>query len=523
MSETLDLLSNEIAVPELTPDIEDAVRARLEASLDGSHLDRETQSILEQYDGWDASILAMYATILKNRSDYVTEGTGRKPTYAGEVRLLADLQARSIRTLYESDEHGPFREMIDQTFVDSEESCLAAVGILSSLKKAYELDRVLDALVMMKDNSSSVILIDNMSHSATGWNTLSMREGEGFAQRGDKRRLWMRDALMLATGIEDEDEADNYSFSLSKSLFGEYELHTMITTINNLGKDRLHAINEFSGIHAIGAYNTEQLERMEKLAEHNEQEIDYLRRHDVVVAFINREGDHNGISFDIAERIDDEAKRTLFFEITDPAQIYQSMKQLNDMGILPTTLIFASHGGAGQYAISEKPKIGEAEGLSHFTTIHDQAFLDTRETNFLKGYSIDTANGLIRAVQKFMQPSRGIDDPDQDMGRKKIISLSCEFDAEAQQAQLDTNGEAIGGEKTTLLRKFGEAIMKKLPNEHIDIYGADISTNSSTRTDKGLHYNTLRQGRYSPYAASVLHIDGSETKWHKLNEIKLRK
>lgn len=130
---------------------------------------------------------------------------------------------------------------------------------------------------------------------------------------------------------------------------------------------------------------------------------------------------------------------------------------------------------------------------------------------------------LIYAIQHFMQPSRAIDDPDKDLGRKKIISLSCQFDGPAYRASLGADGEKVRGEKTTLLRRLGEVIVRNLYDEHIDIYGATVSTNQQTRTKHGFHYNLNRNGRRQPYPASVLHIDGTDMQWHKLNEVRLRK
>ena len=245
----------------------------------------------------------------------------------------------------------------------------------------------------------------------------------------------------------------------------------------------------------------------------------------MIVTMINMDGDHNGISEDVALRLDDDSERNLFFEITKPEQVYQHLKRLHDLGIHPSTLIFASHGSKGQYFISERPALDSDQTTDHVTVVIDQDLVDklTADIPNLIGYDVSNANGLIRSVERFMQPSRAIDDPDKDLGRKKIISLSCEFDGEVPKGSLGSDGERVKGEETSLLRRLGEIIVGKLANEHLDIYGAAISTNSQTKTPSGFHYNQIKDDRYAPYPATVLHIDGKETKLEHQEEVQLRK
>ena len=474
-------------------------------------------------------ILLSYASIVKFTEDAFAVFSDTKPNYWKKLEEIGTMMPDNMRTLYNAkDYENPLRAMLTHQLTDGE----IGPGLLDSsfdiLKTVFEADNIPAAVLHNPDDPTLRALATVLQSGERTVFDLYRSDTHDKLQRGSQElRSWMREAIMIATAINDPNQADAYTYSSSRNIFGVYGLDTIVDRIKTYGPAKLKAIYEFANITALSSYSDEQLDRIYKLSQGDSAEIEYLNKHDVIVCLINMDGDHNGVSAGVAERLDDEAERTLFFEITNPHQVYRHLKKLYDIGISPTTLIFASHGSAGQFYIGERPPLDSDKPTSHITVVIDQDLADfiveKEGDNRLKGYNISTANGLIRSVQRFMQPSRAIDDPDKDLGRKKIISLSCEFDGDSRRASLGPDGETVNGERTTLLRRLGEVLVSKLKDEHLDIYGAVISTNQQTKTDKGFHYNQMRDGRWAPYPASVLHIDGQDTEWHRLNEVQLRK
>lgn len=470
-------------------------------------------------------ILRDYSKALKYEADSMAEYSKEIPNYYAKLEQILKMDESNLRALYELPDDNPLRQMLIHQFSHDVGGSAFISDPLNVVKKVYGTNDIPKLLGRADEDPVFASITDALKKGTITIYDLFSAD-YGFKDHDKQRvREWMRNGLMMATDVRDPDQADAYIFALSRTGMGAYSLDKLVERINSFGAEKLESIRNFSGIVSIASYSDAQLERMYKLSQGEQREVDRLKSHDVIATLINRDGDHNGVSTDIAERLEDDSERTLFFEVSTPQQIHSFLKKLFDLGILPTTLVFASHGSSGQFFIGERPGLDSEETIDHVTVIADQDFADlvTADNDNLKGYDVTRANGLIRAIQRFMQPSRSIDDPDQDSGRKKVVSLSCEFDGEAYRGTLGSNGEKVRGEQTTLLRRFGGALADKLPGEHIDLYGAVISTNQQTKTDRGLHYNQMRDGRWAPYPASVLHIDDGSQQWHRLNEIQLRK
>lgn len=492
-------------------------------------IDRDVANLVLGDDSVPQDILVGYASAVKTEEDLFAIYGDRAVNYYSKLNTMRTMSANNIRTLYYAEgSENPLREMLAHQVSDKELNAAFLGSAFDILKKLYDAESI-PALTHSHPEDATLTALSNALQSGDRkiYDVYRADMPDELKRGSQELRVWMRDVMLMATGMESLDQADAYVYSSSRSSFGAYGLDTMADRIKSYGPEKLKAIQEFANISALSSYSDQQLDRMYKLSQVDSNEVERLTGHDVIVALINMDGDHNGVSSAVAERLDDAAERTLFFEITNPHQVYGYLKKLYDIGILPTTLIFASHGAAGQFAISERPALDSDKTTNHVTVVIDQDLADAQIAKAgddrLKGYDISNANGLIRSVQRFMQGSRAIDDPEKDLGRKKIVSLSCEFDGDARRASLAADGEVVKGERTTLLRRLGEVLVGKLANERIDIYGADISTNQQTATDKGFHYNQTRDGRWAPYPASVLHVDGKNMQWHRLNEVQLRK
>lgn len=493
-----------------------------------SGVDRNIHALVSRSEHVPTDILRDYTTALKFEEDALSQYGNREPNYWSKLEQIGAIDAANLRDLYESgDDTNPLREMLDYQVSRKLDSSSFLVPALDIVKKVHGTETIPELIHSSPDDPTLATLTDALRSGNTSTYDLYSADTRGRLEAGTQaRRSWMRDAVRIATSIAEPEQADAYIYSMNRSGMGQYNLDVLVQRINSYGSDKLLAIKEFAGNSALSSYSDRQLDRLYKLSQGDQEEIERLKGHDVIAAFVNMDGDHNGVSLDVMERLDDDGERLIPFEVTHPEQIYGYLKKLHDLGILPSTLIFASHGSEGQYIIAERPPMDSSDDfMMHVTTVIDQELADhisAQEEN-LKGYDVANANGLIRAIQRFMQPSRAIDDPEKDLGRKKVISLSCQFDGTANRASLGPDGEKVRGEKTTLLRRLGEVIVDKLRGEHIDIYGADISTNQQTRTARGFHYNQNRNGRRQPYAASVLHVDDTNMQWHKLNEVQLRK
>lgn len=507
------------------------------------HFRREVGTYFTQAEEVSEELLLSYVEHLKFEEVAMANYGKREPNYWSKLEQIVEMSETNVRKLYIADSNtNPLLSMLAYQVAAPELSAVFVKPALKLVKKVYgtvttpELmhshpnDLTLHALTVALQNGDRKIMDfydADTKRTDRSFEDLLAGKPANLDAGSQILRKWMREAVSLASGITDLEQTDAYVYAMSRDIMGMYSLNNLVEFIRTYGPDKLAAIKEFANISALASYSKQQLDRMYRLSQGDEAEVERLSNHDVIVMLVDKDGDHNGVSRDVSERMDDDAERTLFFEINNPHQVYQHLKKLHELGISPSTLIFASHGSPGQFFISERPALDADQVTEHITLVIDQDLADYQvaqsgEVN-IKGYDIAKANGLIRSIQRFVQPSRGIDDPEKDLGRKKIISLSCGFDGEAHRGYLSDTDEVVEGADTTLLRRLGEVIVARLNDEHIDIYGATISTNQQTRTDKGFYFNQIRYKQRAPYPASVLHVDGQTTKWHRLNEVELRK
>ncbi len=474
-------------------------------------------------------ILVGFAANIQFHEDASARIFKREPNYHSNLRNISDLDEVSLKTLYEANNYdNPLLSMMTHQVSDEADGTRHIDYALEIVKKVYGVATIPELIHSHPEDPVILALEHALRTGAadiTKLFTVDTSRGMSAPLKSQERRKWMRDALQMATDIRDPEQADAYILANSRSFNGEYDIKTLIKRINEYGSEKLASIESFANISALSSYSDGQLERMYKLSQGDVAEIARLQGHDVIVTLINMDGDHNGVSDEVAKRLDDDAERTLFFEIDKPEQVYHYLKKLHDLVIQPSTLIFASHGSAGQFIISERPALDSDVQTHHVTTTTDQELIDNSKTKNanLKGYDIARANGLYRSIERFMQPSRAIDDPDKDLGRKKIISLSCQFAADTPRVTAGQNGERIMGAPTSLLKRLGEVLIRRFTDEHIDIYGADISTYTQTRTPGGFHYNQLVDGLHVSYPATKISIDGKNTEMVHEDEVQLRK
>lgn len=492
--------------------------------------DQRTYDLIVSADYIDETVFGNYVDTLKASQDLFSECI-KKPVvdYSSNLEKLGNINAGVLKRAYEAPDSS-LQKMIQHelTVNPGDNSGLGAAEAIKVLKKVHGFERAIDVLSL--DDIGVRVLVKNL---VAGKAVIKLDrfdrpdlDGRYLENRDEQKRIWMRDAMTYVTGITDK-LADDYAYPLSRSIFGSYYLDSLAKRVATFGTERIQRLTEFSGIKALSYYSDDQLERMFKLADHDESEITRLQNHDVIVVFIARMADHNGISEAVNAQFEDDAKRTLFFEVQHPTDVYRKLGLLHKMGIQPSSLVFSGHGSDGQFIFGEKPDIGKSEGTIHAVVYSEPGFISKREQANLKGYSLPHAVGFMRAVRDYMQPSRGIDDPDGDTGRKKIISTSCLADAMGFRAATIKNEKVIHADRfrTSLLRTLGDAVARSYMGgeQHVDVYGAEISTNNRTSTPLGFFYNALRNGRLARYPASVVHVDNGKAVWTKVDDVNVRR
>jgi hypothetical protein len=341
-------------------------------------------------------------------------------------------------------------------------------------------------------------------------------------------REWMSDALEVATGITHE-EAMNYAFSASRGA-DVSGLVRSVRQFDTLGIERIRRITDFTGIYGVEAYTTEQLERMDALASNLEIMAEKLKDRDVNVVMINRFGDNSTVMRSVAAEFDDETdSRTLFFEITHATDILKVIARLAGGGIRPSTLVLSAHGDRGRFTISDERNAGLPR--TDVVTIASRKLIALADSEArargeaVKGFSMHGMRGVARAMEQYMQPSRGIDDDASTIGRKKIIFQSCYTAAETGQKDVDDKGKRVMTGIESIASQLAKDLSASGVISSIDIYGAEEPIQMA-RTKQGVQYTghpiDWEHGRTFVPAIRVRLENGRITK-ESVDEILLRK
>lgn len=301
---------------------------------------------------------------------------------------------------------------------------------------------------------------------------------------------WMALATSLYAGIP-ESEAKEYTFTAG--IKGDEESFLgVIEKFKHFGAERIRKISEFTNIHGLEGYSVGQLERMERLIDSPEAAAAELEGHDVNLVLINRSGDHNGVLKKTAADIEDgeTSERNLFFEIDRLSDIYKTFVKLKKAGIKPSTLLMAAHSAPGQFMVSDdrdpavkRRDIAVIASSAVITLANEQGLVADGDT----GFSIQDTKGFRRLVDQFMQPSRGIDDNKQHLGRKKIIFQSCHMGSKIDAADvIDGEKQSVG--KESVVSKLAKSLVGNGLATLVDIYGAPGGIQMHA-TEEGLGYS----------------------------------
>jgi hypothetical protein len=339
-----------------------------------------------------------------------------------------------------------------------------------------------------------------------------------------KEHVWMAKTLASAAGIS-EEEAANYTFAASRR--GEDKsVVEIMKRFDHFGVDRLRAISAFTGINAFETYSDTQLERMENLMLNPEKTAETLADHDVQVVMVNRFGDHNGVMNDASE-VFESGDRTLFFEINSLADIYKHMLTLKKLGIGPSALVVAAHSAPGQFTVSDlrDPSLKRHD----IATIASRKLVEFAAANNQfepgeRGNAMHGMKGMARIVDELMRPSRAIDDPEENRGKKQFVFQACDSGNEAESLDVDDQGVKHTRAVESVVSRLGQDLADSGIKSEVDIYGAPEGIQLH-RSANGARYSgqpaSFGEDRQPLHAVRVRVEKGKVTK-QNVDEIPLR-
>ena len=493
-----------------------------------------------QSDESDPSYVSRYFDLYSKEQELGCTITGREP-YGRPLQQMIynlgeDVVGRGLAA--ESSSGSLHTAMLADLEKEGKTQSSVLTPELNALKAAYGANSLTELFGIGGDEYSDKLRSALLQPNPIKWIRFNEQEGSRdmdvkWHQTQEAARKWMSNAVEAATGMP-ATEAANYVFSASRrNDTDNTDIIDIISKINRFGVDRIRQLADFSGIHGLEAYTTEQLERMEALAANPTEVAERLAQHDVTAVMINRFGDHNGVLRNVAADFDDSSKRTVFFEINGIDDIYRRMVALRKAGVQPSTLILAAHSAPGQFMVSdvrekakgqERRDIATVAGRKLVAMANGSGDLDPGDY----GYSMHGMKGMARLVETYMMPSKGIDDDSNDEGRKKIIFSACHAATEVKSGDIDDNGEKFQIGMESVISQLGKDLIASGVQSNVDIYGAPGGIQMHS-TELGVHYSgqptsfdEALVGR-PRLAAERVRVEGGKIDKQEIHDIILRK
>lgn len=225
--------------------------------------------------------------------------------------------------------------------------------------------------------------------------------------------------------------------------------------VGGLNEEELRALHKRAGVVNIDRYSYDQIHQMVDFVNGDEALLKHLQAGDVTVVFTDAKGDYNGAFNTVGEQYDTTSGRTLFFEVSRKTDFSRYRAMLTRFGIKASTLVFAAHGS---------PVYGRDYGGKMI------GFNVAAQSSRWQDLSIADAEWLSSILDDIMQDSRGIDDDEQALGRRRIILNSCSQDKRGAWVTRKLPGGmriAEGYESTA------ESLARSVADPRLDVYGLD--------------------------------------------------
>ncbi len=468
--------------------------------------------------------------IIEKEADIRSHISGQKRYGVGINNLIFNLGEDIVGSaLSKEEEGGLLHEAVINELQRSIEENDGLVSLLETLKVANGLSSVTELLGV--SGSAYTDSIRTLLQCERGINNIRFIDNKldselSSAETLEKNKKWISDMLSTVAGI-DKVAAENYAFSVSVRS-ENISILKVIKAFEHFGADRIQTISEATGIYGLESYTIEQLERMERFATSPETVANELKDHDVNVVFTNRVGDHNGVLIETADTFDD-GDRTLFFEINKMDDIYRRFSKIKGAGIKPSTLVISAHGGrdGGMIYIADGRDIENKRydvasvGARRFISAYNESSEAVDEN--IKAFSMHGMRGMAKLVDEYMQPSKGIEDPD--TGRRKIILSSCYSGVDAKVNDKNELDETVQTGTESIISQLGKDLVDSGFDGELDIYGAPDGIQMKRRgasvvyTGSEIEYGTGR----SKLHAEVVRLEKGKLTQSQVDEIKLYK
>jgi hypothetical protein len=286
--------------------------------------------------------------------------------------------------------------------------------------------------------------------------------------------------------------------------------------VQTLGLENTTLLHAEAGITNFDYYASDQLELMANVVKGDEATIERLQEGDVTVVFVDATGDHNGALKSKSKLYATKSGRTLFFEINEPDDYGRSTTLLQQRSIRPATVVFSAHGDPGAIVNgTPRPEPGwdviqDAYGTETLVQVEKIKPAHRLTNEFDPGassserYTHVSLEHIVRDIAGVMQDSRGIDDPTDAIGTRRIILNAC---SQARPVYAP-------GSYATLRESTIDIVARTVNDPRVRVYGRpDVL--STTGTDVGIKFNRWKEqadGGYEkvgPMQAVEVRVDPS--------------
>ncbi len=375
---------------------------------------------------------------------------------------------------------------------------------LKVLKSYYQTESVTELLGIRGNGFDASVMAALRTNSAIEWMRFSDQTRKVGEQRSETQAHnleWMAQAITTVSGLP-EEEARQYAFSASR-VSGNQSIVKILGHFDTFGADRIKIITQATNIYGLEGYSTGQLQRMERFAIDPKALARDLEKRDVKLVVINRSGDDGDVLKTVAEVVEgDEAVKgdehvgtALFFEINNLSDIFRPWIKLRKVGIKPSTLWFAAHSAPGQFIVSDRRSMASrkrdiAAVATRALIKHANKSDEIIEANDY-GYSLHGMKGFARLVDEYMRPSRGIDDPADAVGRKRIVFQACHMGSKVNVRDIDATGKRVTIGKESVITQVAKDLLQEGVASNVDIFGAPGGIQMHA-TERGVRYSGSR-------------------------------
>lgn len=419
------------------------------------------------------------------------------------------MPADKVEEMYFSEEYsGDLRKVLDEAagYQGTEKALL-------TLKNIYHADTLLDLAAdsmassdpivqrLLREPKATEVMIDALTEDQE-WLKKIKPEDQTRVKRDYADRLLgervglpkeLRDDILFASYARTSNEETGEVNSVKL----RSHLKLVAQRVEELGVERAQRLREKTGIVNLEYYTKDDLELMSVIAKDEHEMTDedreiikHLQDGDVTVVFVDAKGDHNGAFRANSSKYATESKRTLFFEINEKGDFYDHMVRLRRLRIKPSTCVISAHGSPGLIAVGNP------------NDNREWLYNDTSDSEMVAW------RGIPRFVDSFMQDSRGIDDNEEAIGRRRIVLDAC---SQAVPAPIYRRTEVDG--KLVIDKSEesnAETLVKTMNNPKVDLY-AGKGILSSQSTARGLTMTehiepTTENGKWQQRPLPVTHM-----------------